>query len=325
VKFRLLLKTALVFTMLLVMFGCNATKKFENGDSDSNSNTEPSIAFEIEPEEDDLMENEAKEIIMIHPNITFTSERIETRIKNLFSVLVAGINNNDGELARKVLHDNMVVHGGPADWSMTVDEWCEAVSQGLGYEDHIKEVVFFDITSTAAIAKTEFTHPVTEDVDTCFYTLVQYNGFINTSMVWNLGGKAMDREQDETEQEKKEVEKTIRMFFDGFENIDAELIIDAFYNDEAEMFNYNYNNGGIAISPVSSWRESCDSVKNQPDYMLSREISENHIVFIDVAGDAAVAKTKYIFTKYTYTDYYNLIKAKNRWYITNKTFSTEYK
>ena len=36
------------------------------------------------------------------------------------------------------------------------------------------------------------------------------------------------------EHEKSEIKKTIQLFFDGFDNLDAELIIKAFYSDKAE-------------------------------------------------------------------------------------------
>ena len=123
------------------------------------------------------------------------------------------------------------------------------------------------------------------------------------------------------EQEKKEIERTILLFFDGFDNFDAELIIKAFYSDRAEMFSIK-KSGKLQRTPVSNWRKMCETAKKQPD--KNKEKSEKNIVYIDITGFAAQAKVEYKFSDYIYTDYYNMLKIDGSWYITNKMFDTEF-
>jgi hypothetical protein len=124
------------------------------------------------------------------------------------------------------------------------------------------------------------------------------------------------------EQEKKEIEKTIQFLFDGFDNLDAELIIKAFYSDKAEMFSLKKTVPRINKTPVSDWVEMCEKAKKQPDNIWNKEKSEKNIVYIDITERAAQAKVEYIFSTYKYTDYYNLLKVGSQWVITNKTFET---
>lgn len=125
-------------------------------------------------------------------------------------------------------------------------------------------------------------------------------------------------------QEKEEIKKTIQMFFDGFDNFDAELIIKAFYNEKAEMFSIKESSKKLNKSAVKNWFKIFEKVRNQEDNIWNTEKSEKNIVYIDVAGYAASAKVEYKFSSYIYTDYYNLLKIEGHWYIVNKTFNTEY-
>ena len=63
------------------------------------------------------------------------------------------------------------------------------------------------------------------------------------------------------EQEKNEIEKTIQMFFDGFDNFDAELINKAFYNGKIEMFTIR-ESGKLNRTPVSNFPNWFEKVKN---------------------------------------------------------------
>ena len=126
------------------------------------------------------------------------------------------------------------------------------------------------------------------------------------------------------EQEKKEVEKTIQMFFDGFDNFDAELINKAFYSAKAEMFSVRESSEKVNKTPVNNWAKIFERVKSEPDNIWNKEKSKKNIVYIDITGRAAQAKVEYIFSAYKYTDYYNLLKIENQWFITNKTFETTF-
>jgi hypothetical protein len=124
------------------------------------------------------------------------------------------------------------------------------------------------------------------------------------------------------EHEKSEIQKTIQLFFVGFDNHDAELISKAFYSGKAEMFSIRESSGKINKTPINNWSKIFESVKSQPNNIWNKERSRKNIVYIDITGLAASAKVEYIFSAYKYTDYYNLLKIEGQWCIVNKTFDT---
>ena len=50
--------------------------------------------------------------------------------------------------------------------------------------------------------------------------------------------------------------------------------------------------------------------------------SKKKILSIDVTGTAASAKVELAFSDAVYTDYYNLLKIGDQWYIMNTTYHT---
>ena len=124
------------------------------------------------------------------------------------------------------------------------------------------------------------------------------------------------------EQDKSEIEKTIQMFFDGFDDMNAELINEAFYNGKIEMFTIR-ESGKLNKTPVSNFPKWFEQLKSQPDNIINKEKSKKNIIYIDITGYAANAKVEYIFSTYKWTEYYNLLKIEDRWYIMNKIFNTE--
>lgn len=125
------------------------------------------------------------------------------------------------------------------------------------------------------------------------------------------------------EQEKSEIKETIQKFFDGFDNFNTELINEAFYSPKIEMLTI-HESGKLKKSLVSSFSKWFEKIKNQPDNVLNKEKSKKNIIYIDITGRAANAKVEYIFSTYTWVEYYNLLKIENRWYIVNKVFETLY-
>lgn len=126
------------------------------------------------------------------------------------------------------------------------------------------------------------------------------------------------------ELDKAKIKETIQLFFDGFDNLDAELIAKAFYSDKAEMFSIRESSKKLNKTLVRNWSKIFEKVKNQQDNIWNIEKSEKNIVYIDITGYAASAKVEYKFSTYIYTDYYNLLKIEGRWYIVNKIFDTEF-
>ncbi len=121
-----------------------------------------------------------------------------------------------------------------------------------------------------------------------------------------------------------EIRKTIQLFFDGFDNFDAEMIKRAFYSDKAEMFSVNENSLKLRKNQIKNWNKIFEDVRKDPNNIWNKEKSKKKIIYIDITGSAANAKVEYKFSEYVYTDYYNLIKADGSWYIVNKIFDTEF-
>jgi len=122
-----------------------------------------------------------------------------------------------------------------------------------------------------------------------------------------------------SETEKSEIKRTLRLFFHGLDYLDAKLIKKAFYKDARS---YCINAEGVGGMPVDNWDNVIKQIKDNPDHPYNAEKSKKNIVYIDVTGDVASAKVEWIFSEFKFTDYYNLLKIDNRWYIVNKIYHT---
>lgn len=117
-----------------------------------------------------------------------------------------------------------------------------------------------------------------------------------------------------------EIRHTLQYFFDGLDNLDADLIKQAFY-PESQSFHITQE-GSIGKMAVSEWDNSMQSVRANPDHPINKNKSRKNVLYIDVTGTAASAKVEWIFPDFMFTDYYNLLKINGRWYIVNKTYHT---
>ncbi len=119
--------------------------------------------------------------------------------------------------------------------------------------------------------------------------------------------------------EQEAIRRTLQDFFDGVDNLDAQLIKSALYPDQRSY--YVSSDGTVGGLAYSEWEDYLNTIRRDPDHPLCREKSRKEIDYIDLTGTAAAAKARLIFSDCTFVDYYSLIKVGGRWQITNTTFA----
>ncbi|UCB52509.1 MAG: nuclear transport factor 2 family protein [Candidatus Zixiibacteriota bacterium] len=118
------------------------------------------------------------------------------------------------------------------------------------------------------------------------------------------------------QKEKKNVERTLRCFFDGVDKLDADMIKKALHPLQRS---FSITPDGLCGMPMLAWDKFIQDVKNDPDNTLNKG-SKKRILSIDVTGTAASAKAELAFSDVVFTDYYNLLKIGDQWYIMNTTY-----
>lgn len=74
---------------------------------------------------------------------------------------------------------------------------------------------------------------------------------------------------------------------------------------------------------LNGWPDDLDKNKNNPNYFFNKEKSNKEVLFIDITEDVACAKVKWDYQSLVFTDYYHLIKDKDRWVIVDKIWNTK--
>jgi hypothetical protein len=120
------------------------------------------------------------------------------------------------------------------------------------------------------------------------------------------------------QKEKKNVERTLRCFFDGLDKLDADMIKKALHPLQRS---FSVTPNGLCGMPVLTWDKFVQDVRNDPDNALNKG-SKKKILSIDITGNAASAKAELAFSDAVYTDYYNLLKFGDEWLIMNTTYHT---
>ena len=118
------------------------------------------------------------------------------------------------------------------------------------------------------------------------------------------------------QEEKKNVERTLRCFFDGVDKLDADTIKKALHPLQRS---FSITPDGLCGMPVLAWDRFVQDVKNDPDHAFNKG-SKKKILSIDITGTAASAKAELAFSDVVYTDYYNLLKIGDQWHIMNTTY-----
>ncbi len=122
--------------------------------------------------------------------------------------------------------------------------------------------------------------------------------------------------------EKNNIMQTLQKFFNGFDNLDGEMVKEAFHSN---AFFYDTTEEGAKGVPIET---ICNNflpfIKNHPEHIFNKEKCKKEVVLLDITGDAAVAKVEWRFSKLTMTDYYTLLKINGTWYIMNKVWHTKF-
>jgi hypothetical protein len=118
--------------------------------------------------------------------------------------------------------------------------------------------------------------------------------------------------------DREKIEKTLNCFFEGLDKLDVEKIKSALHPLQRS---FCITPDGLCGMYVSGWDKFIEKIKNDPDHSFRRG-SKKSILSIDISGNAASAKAELAFSDIVYTDYYNLLKIDDQWYIMNTTYDT---
>ena len=132
-------------------------------------------------------------------------------------------------------------------------------------------------------------------------------------------GFTLSTHQDEERAHDEEaVKETVQRYFDGIMHYDAEALREAFH-PEARLV-ASLPNGRVYDAPFEQWVQFTE--RTAPQDLTGYK---NTIVSIDIAGNAAVAKTDLDWPTVHYVDYLSLLKIDGAWKIVNKIWHQERK
>jgi hypothetical protein len=133
-----------------------------------------------------------------------------------------------------------------------------------------------------------------------------------------LASKAML--YSETDVDKAAVETLIEgAYINGaFNDLDTETMRAGFH----PVFKiHGVNNDALREYPIDDWIAGIEKRKAAADFDPSDQKWDHKFVFVDVTGDAAVAKIElFKDSKHVYTDYLSLLKFSDGWKITDKVY-----
>lgn len=114
-----------------------------------------------------------------------------------------------------------------------------------------------------------------------------------------------------------DVEKTIRIYFDGLYEGDVRKLASAFH--EASHL-YALGPDGVTDLPRAEWLKMVSSRPSPKTQALERS---DRIVSIDFSGpETACVKVECAIPPRFFTDYLTLLKCKDGWRVISKTFRT---
>jgi hypothetical protein len=115
-------------------------------------------------------------------------------------------------------------------------------------------------------------------------------------------------------QEEAAVRAVVQAYFDGMMRGDQTLLKNAFH---AESFLIGPGQKDANRIPFASWHTGFTGPIGNP------QEHRNSILSVDVAGNAAVAKTELDWPRVRYVDYLSLLKVNGEWKIVNKIWHQE--
>ncbi len=80
--------------------------------------------------------------------------------------------------------------------------------------------------------------------------------------------------------------------------------------------------GDMIKEELLEWINMFKKIKEIPNHPFNREISKKNIIYIDVTGHVVQVKVEWIFSKFMFKDYYQMLKEDGKWLIVNKVWYT---
>lgn len=123
----------------------------------------------------------------------------------------------------------------------------------------------------------------------------------------------------EVRTEEAKIKKLLFDFFDAFDHLDETGLRKVFHSDASLSY---VGPDGYRMMPIDDWIATVPIVKNNPDHIFNKEKAVKQIAYINITDSAASAKVEWKFTKFVFTDYYNLLNINGNWFIINKIWHT---
>lgn len=106
------------------------------------------------------------------------------------------------------------------------------------------------------------------------------------------------------------VQKTLNLYIDGIGTSDSIKVSQSFHDSWQLKY---FEDDKINIIKKTKYMERFDTAPHAKSAKWS-----GRIVFIDITNTVAVAKVEISTTKLLFTDYFNLMKTSNGWFIVDK-------
>ena len=114
-----------------------------------------------------------------------------------------------------------------------------------------------------------------------------------------------------------EVEKVLRVYFDGLYEGDADKLASVFHDTSALTYEQD---GKLVVLPREQWLKAVRERPKPKDKGLARD---DVILMVDQSGPTtAFVKVKCQIPPRFFTDYLNLLKIDGRWVVAQKVFAT---
>jgi hypothetical protein len=113
-----------------------------------------------------------------------------------------------------------------------------------------------------------------------------------------------------------EIKKTIKTYFEGYQNADIALIQKAFHSDTRLL---SVENGKLEKTEMKDWLVSLTERRNRGEV----RIGDIKIYYIDVKEIEAIAKVELRFEKFISTDYLSFLFINGEWKIVGKIYYFE--
>lgn len=117
--------------------------------------------------------------------------------------------------------------------------------------------------------------------------------------------------------DREAIEQTVRTYFDGLYEGDADKLASVFHETSALTFEQD---GKISVLPLAQWLAA---VRERPAPRARGLPRDDAILLVDQSGPTtALVKVKCQIPPRYFTDYLSLLKLDGRWVVAQKVFAT---